>query len=326
MYDLITIGDIKLDTFIVLSEASLKCTTTARGKRCLLCIEYGAKIPVKDFEPQIAGSAPNVAVGLARLGLKTAIFSMVGSDPTGHLAFARMKEEGVDTRYMKISKKVRSSYSVVITYKGDRTILGALQPHAFRLPKLGTTKWLYVSEIGAGNEDLFDAITQLVATKSLKLGFNPGAIQIQSGAKQLKPILQNTEVLFVNREEGQQLLRRRNHPDIRHLIHDLWKLGPSVVVVTEGKKGAYAFDGGKTWFVKPFRAKAIELTGAGDSFATGFLAALHYGKNLADCLRWGSANAASCVEHVGPQPGLLTKTNLLRSLRTNAKIVARHAE
>ena len=64
-YDLITIGDIKLDTFVVLDEANISCEL--RMPECKLCLDYGAKIDVDVVDSQIAGSAPNVAVGLARM-------------------------------------------------------------------------------------------------------------------------------------------------------------------------------------------------------------------------------------------------------------------
>lgn len=325
MYDLITIGDIKLDSFVVLPSATLRCELLAQGKRCLLCLEHGAKIPVDDFEPQIAGSAPNVAVGLARLGLKTAIYSIVGDDATGKLAFARLHEEHVDTRYLKIARRERSSYSVVITYKGERTILAAHQPHRFHLPRLRATRWLYLSEVGTDYADLYHNTLALVRAKKLRLGFNPGAVQLRDGMKHLRELLAVTEVLFVNREEAIAILRKRNHPDIRRLVHELWKLGPRVVVLTDGAAGAYAFDGGKTWFLPVFPTTVVEMTGAGDSFAAGFLAGRMYEKPIEECLRWGTANAASVIAHVGPQPGLLTKTQMLRALRTHRTVVATHA-
>ena len=71
IYDLITIGDIKLDTFVVLDEANISCEL--KMPECKLCLDYGAKIDVKIVDSQIAGSAPNVAVGLARMKKKTSI-------------------------------------------------------------------------------------------------------------------------------------------------------------------------------------------------------------------------------------------------------------
>ena len=56
---MITIGDTKLDTFVVLDEASLQCQL--KMPDCQLCIAYGEKIVVDVVEYQIAGTAQNVA-------------------------------------------------------------------------------------------------------------------------------------------------------------------------------------------------------------------------------------------------------------------------
>jgi ribokinase len=326
MHDLVTIGDIKLDTFVVLPEAHLQCTLRedGDGKRCFLCLEHGAKIPVDDFEPQIAGSAANVAVGMRRLGFRTAIYAILGNDATTHLAKARLKEERVDARYVKVLKRERSSYSIVITYKGERTMLAAHRPHHYHLPALAPFKWLYLSEMGEDYEELFRDLIALVRRRKAKLAFNPGVIQLNDGLRKLLPTIRATEVLFVNKEEAAQLLgNRTNSLDLKHLIAKLWKLGPSVVVITDGSRGSYAFDGGEVWHLGTFPAKVVEMTGAGDSFATGFLAGRMYGKDLPKCLRWGAANAASVISVVGPQPGLLSKVRMARSLRAQRTITAK---
>ena len=206
----------------------------------------------------------------------------------------------------------------------ERTMLAAHRPHHYHLPNLKPFKWLYLSEMGEDYEELFRDLAAMVKHRKSKLAFNPGVIQLQGGTRKLFPTIRATDVLFVNKEEGHQLLNHRmNGLDLRHLLTGLWKLGPSVVVLTDGGRGAYAFDGGEVWFLPPFPAKPVEMTGAGDSFATGFLAARMYDKPIGECLRWGAANASSVIMQVGPQPGLLTKTMMSRTLRMNAKHVAK---
>src|SRR3989338_5019406 len=173
MHDLVTIGDIKLDTFVVLPEAHLQCSFVAQEKACYLCLEHGAKIPVEDFEPQIAGSAENVAVGIRRLGFRPAIVAILGADATATLARARLREERVDSQYLKVLRRERSSYSIVITYKGERTMLAAHRPHHYHLPNLAPFKWLYLSEMGEDYEELFRDLAAMVKHRKSKLAFNP---------------------------------------------------------------------------------------------------------------------------------------------------------
>ena len=123
-------------------------------------------------------------------------------------------------------------------------------------------------------------------------------------------------------EEGHELPGEKNGRDIRHLVTALWKLGPAAVVVTDGAEGAYAFDGGEVWHVPAFPATVKERTGAGDSLASGVVGALLSEKSIAEALRWGAANAASAVEEIGPQHGLLTRAKMARALKQHAKIIA----
>ncbi|HLC87518.1 MAG TPA: PfkB family carbohydrate kinase, partial [Patescibacteria group bacterium] len=67
----------------------------------------------------------------------------------------------------------------------------------------------------------------------------------------------------------------------------------------------------------------IEMTGAGDAYATGTLAALIHGKSLEEAMRWGAANSASVVEQMGSTPGLLGLSKMDEKLKENKKIIAK---
>ena len=119
------------------------------------------------------------------------------------------------------------------------------------------------------------------------------------------------------------LLREQDHFDMPRLIRTLWKAGPATVVLTDGKRGAYAFDGGSIYTVGSFPAHKVETTGAGDSFAAAFMAARMRGKNLSDCLQWGAVNSASVIAVVGPQPGLLRRAEIERRLKAHPEFKAK---
>lgn len=315
MFDLVSIGDIKLDTFVVLHDAQLNCEL--KDHNCWLCLRYGEKLTVKTFEPQIAGSAPNVAVGLRRLGLKTAVASIVGHDATAHLAQQELKKERVGRDYIQEDRKAKSSFSIVMLYRGERTMMTSHSPHHYRLTRCPPTRWLYVSELGEEYQDLYQDVVSHVRRKKIKLALNPGTVQIRAGARKLASILKRTEILFINKEEGHLLLREQDHFDVPRLIRTLWKTGPATVVLTDGKRGAYAFDGGSIYTVASFPAHKVETTGAGDSFASAFMAARLHGKDLSESLRWGAVNSASVISVVGPQPGLLRRAEIERRLKAN---------
>ena len=83
------------------------------------------------------------------------------------------------------------------------------------------------------------------------MGFNPGTFQLRFGAEKLRDIYKHTYVLFVNREEAAFILHTKNE-DVKTLFKGLHKLGPKVVVITDGPKGAYASDGINQYFMPPY--------------------------------------------------------------------------
>lgn len=320
MHDLITVGDVKLDTFIVLNNASVQCEL--KMPDCKLCLEYGAKIAVDIADVQIAGSAPNVATGLARMGLKTGVISNMGKDTTYTLALAHLKKEGVSSTYIKALPKKMSASAVVLNYKGERTILASYIKSVYTLPKNLKTKWLYMSEMGPGYESLYKAIVAR-AKKGLRVGFNPGHVQIAERKPVLFELIKHTEVLFVNVEEG-RLLTGLATEELHHLASALWALGAKHVVITDGPRGAYGFDGKTLVSIAIFPGPLVEATGAGDAFATGFLGALFHKQSYKEALRWGAVNSTSVVGKVGPTPGLLSAKQIRAQLRKNTTFVPKH--
>ncbi len=315
MYDCITIGDTKLDTFVVLHDASIECQL--KLPECQLCIGYGKKIPVQAIDSQIAGSAPNVAVALSRMHLKSALVTMMGDDGTHRLALERMHEEKVDTRFIKTVAGRRSSFSVVLNFRGERTILAAHEPYAYALPKTFSAKWLYVCEQGTGYEKLYREIIARVSADHVHLAMNPGEVQIEERKPVLYEIMKRTTLLFMNVGEARALTKVSASAKLASVVTSAWKLNGKTVVVTDGKNGAYGFDGTKILFSPIFPGKRVDATGAGDSFAAAVLSAMMRDLPLTEALRWGAVNSASVVGKVGPQVGLLSDTEIKKRLRAH---------
>lgn len=312
MHDIITIGDIKLDTFVVLDDNNGQIGL--KMPEAKLCMDYGAKIGVKIVDSQMAGSAPNVAVGLARMKQKSAVLSFMGVDTTHTLAMEVLKKEGVGTEFIQTLPDQQSSYSVVLNFKSEKTILTGHIEHDYKLPKdFPNPTWLFVSEMGHGYEHLYSDVVAYSKKDGVKIAMNPGSIQVHELKQELYDLISVCHVLFVNREEA-QIITKLDTLEIHKLSGALYKMGPKHVVITDGKNGAYEFGGHNLRFCPIFPGKPLEATGAGDSFATGYLGALMHGEECSEGLRWGAVNAASVVAFVGPQKGLLTAEEIKKRL------------
>lgn len=326
MFDLISIGDSVIDTFIPLVDAEVE---VKNGKK-RLSMRYGDKIPVETSVSMVAGNAANNAVGASRLGLKTAIYTNVGNkddDEADDRIKAKLKKERVDIRYVVENQELPSNHHVVLNFKGERTILIYHQPWKFNLPDLDKSKWVYLTSLSPSfiHSNLYDQLINYLERSGAKLVYQPGTFQIKQGIKKYPRMLPLVELFLVNKEEAKLILgfESGEEMNIKKLLKGIADMGPRMVVITDGGEGSFGYDGENFYKLGIFPAKLLEMTGSGDAFATGCLAGLYYGKSLPEAMRWGAANGASVVEQVGPQAGLLTDDDMQKKLRENSKIVAK---
>lgn len=312
--DVISIGDIVTDAFIRLLDDQAVTYENDQGK--WLAMQFGTKLPYDHVEViEAVGNASNAAVAFARLGLDSAFVTNVGADPHGRDMIKALDKNGVDTRFVRINRGKKSNYHYVLWYKEERTILIKHEEYDYHWPHLSpneTPKWVYFSSVSEHALEYHDQIADwLDENPDVKLAFQPATFQMEAGAERLKRIYQRTEVLILNREEA-VTVGGGNHEDIHDLINHLHALGPKIVVVTDGPNGAYASDGDNRFSmpVYPDPAPPLDRTGAGDSFASTFVAALIKGKSLEDALRWAPVNSMNVVQKVGAQAGLLSEKDL----------------
>ena len=317
-YDVIAIGDTSQDIFCELEKAKVMCDKS--HDHCYLGVSFADKVPMTALHYTIGGNACNNAVGSARLGLKAALYTTIGNDQTGERISVELKKEKVSKEYVVLDKKRPSNVSVVLNYHTERTILIYHEHREYKMPNFSHSRWIYLTSLGRDFRKIHKPLlAYLKLHPAIKVMFNPGTHQLNAGLAELKPLIARAEVFIVNKEEAAGLLGLEDHIDIEKMMAEFRQMGCPYVIITDGPKGAYAFNGRKVFFQRPVPSKTIERTGAGDSFGTGVLAAFFYGKELPETLLWGSANAASVIEQIGPQAGLLTKPQLLARLRGSKK-------
>lgn len=318
-YDIISLGGATRDIIFYTNAGRIVKTPHDLTRQKLLGFEYGAKIISEKVFFGLGGGGCNTAVSFARLGLKTANWIMVGKDREGDAIIKDLQEEGVDTKFIHqdqglstglsfITIAERTKDHVAFLYRGANNSL--LLPQ--NAPSLLKTKWLYVSSLTGRNwVKTANAIVGLVKKNKVKLAWNPGETQLQAGQKKLLKVLKVTEVLLVNKDEAIELVLstglkspKINNPKI--LIKMVKEWGPKIVVITVGKKGAYAFDGEKLYYSKVKKAPVVDTTGAGDCFGSSFVAGLiKFKGNIDQAIKLGMINTASLVQIIGAQGGLV---------------------
>lgn len=337
-FDLISVGDNATDAFIRLSEAELNCQIDK--PECKICMKFASKIPYESVtEVPAGGNSSNVTLGTAKLGLKVAYVSNIGDDKHGEETLSKLNQAGIDTTLVKKNVGIPTNYNYVLWYADDRTILVKHENFPNYWPtEIPETNWLYLSSVSDSDGSVHQQIANwLVAHPEVKLAFSPGTWQIKAGIEKLKDIYTRTEILFCNKQEAEQIaeadVRGRTSSEVvrdaiscsqvvsrttEQLAQQIKQLGPRTVVITDGENGASVLDNQNNFYQIPAShdfGPATERTGAGDAFASAFLAAAMANLPADQALAWSALNSASVVTKIGPHEGLLTLTQIEEKLK-----------
>jgi len=178
------------------------------------------------------------------------------------------------------------------------------------------------SASGDGVEKMHAQVLEyLTKTPEVKVGFNPGTHQMHLGKDKLLPLLEKTEVLFLNKEESAEVLGVETD-DVKELTAMYHEIGVKKMVLTDGPEGSYISDGKTIWYAGIFKGPVVERTGCGDSYGSAFLAAVIKGKTLAEAMDWGNANSTSVVQYIGAREGLLDEKGVEKIVAGNLEVRA----
>lgn len=319
--DFLAIGDITTDAFIRLQDASVHCNVD--NEKCELCMKFADKVPYEFVEVvRAVGNSANAAVSAARLGLNSSLMADIGGDENGKECLAELKKNKVLTKSVTVHKKMKTNYHYVLWFEQDRTILVKHEHFDYKFvePKRAPA-WVYLSSLGEDTFSYHMHIAQYIKKHpEIKFVFQPGTFQMKMGRAKLSELYKMSHVFFCNVEEAKRILEIKDdtitsESKIKELLQKMHEVGPKIVVITDGPKGAYVFDGanGNTmWFMPPYPdvKPPYERTGAGDAFASTFTAALALGKSVEEALMWAPINSMSVVQEIGAQRGLLSREKL----------------
>jgi ribokinase len=212
----------------------------------------------------------------------------------------------------KTVKGELTGYSVILDSKGgDRTILtykGANDEVSIKDISKFKTKWLYFSSLlGKSFHTQKELALKLKKRRGTKLAYNPSSYQIKN--MNLSSLLKITDILILNKQEAEMLLKKYNSKE-KDLLLGLNKLIQGIVVITDKNKLITCYDGNKKYSLVPHKEiKVVERTGAGDAFASGFVGGQIVGKTIEESLKLGLRESEAVIQHFGAKNNLI-KMNL----------------
>jgi len=218
----------------------------------------------------------------------------VGNDLFGQKIRLELEKNGVNTkRLVSINGKTGMAF-IAVEPNGERSIytfMGSNSNFKFEKEDISLIKHSEILHITG----MYIEVVEEASKHAKLLSFSPGNILASYGLDALYQILKKTHILFLNKKEV-TLLTGGNYDEGAKFIVDN---GVPFVVVTLGKEGSKVYTKNKYVHCPARKLKAIDTTGAGDSFAAGFITAFFKKNNLKDCLKLGTQSASTCIKKFG---------------------------
>ena len=292
--NVLCIGDVMLDVIARINVSPQK-------------INFGSDTASR-ISTSSGGAAGNVAAWLTRTDARSTIVSHVGDDPAGAAIIAEFDALGVSHGDLVIPGETSGVVVVLVDSSGERTMFpdkGANSRLTVTdLPDLGTFQAVYISGYALLNplgRDGVLAMIEKIKADGLPIYFDPASVGAMKDVadKELHNWFSMMDVLFLNEEESIYLT---GSVDIERALNYLLDFS-QVVVIKRGSAGAIAKARGFDSISLPaFAATVVDTTGAGDSFAAGFIASYSKNHDLTAALQAGGELAAGCVAIVGGRP------------------------
>lgn len=281
--------------------------------------EKGPILFCNTFERKIGGAELNVAIGCARLGLKSGWISRLGQDDFGKHILKTVRGEGIDTSQIELVEGYQTSvYFREVMANGDSRsfyyreksptstmIAESLDENYFRNSKVLHITGVFPS-INDNNKEILLKAVELAKKNNLLISFDPNIrlkMWTKSQAREfINKFLSEVDILLVGDEEISILIDEEDTNEAIKKFHDM---GIDKVVVKRGAKGAIGSDGSNIYDVAAIKPKAlIDTVGAGDGFAAGFLSAYLKGDSFEESIEFANAVGSLVVGIEGDNEGL----------------------
>jgi 5-dehydro-2-deoxygluconokinase len=269
---------------------------------------------VRSFDAYVGGCPTNVSVGTRRLGLRSALLTAVGDDQVGDFVTAFLEREQVETRFIPRKPGRRTSAVILtiqppdrfpLTFYRDNCADRALTIDDVKRAPVAESRVVFVTGTGLSHEPARAAT--LAAAAAARAAGVPVVVDIDYRpdqwddaaifSAQMQALLRSA-TLAVGTEE--ELAAASGSNDVAHGADALLASGIEALIIKRGARGATVFRRDHPPAdVAPFPIVVLNVLGAGDAFASGFLYGYLQGWPLERAVRIGNACGAIVVTRHG---------------------------
>ena len=265
-------------------------------------LRYGEILKQYGCAMAAGGSTANTMSGAAKLGVETGYIGKVGNDERGRFFERAMRETHVKPM-MLTTETPTGCAEAIITKDGERnfaTYLGAaleLSPEDIQPEMFDGWDIFYVEGYLLQNHALLNKILPMAKAKGLKIALDMASYNIvEDNHDYMRQITKDyLDIVFANKDEA---LAFSHLDSAEAALADIASMC-DIAVVKVGAKGSLVQRGDEIVTIGPIPANVIDTTGAGDLWASGFMAGLVKGEPLKKCAMMGATLAANIIEVIG---------------------------
>ncbi|MDP2293193.1 MAG: carbohydrate kinase family protein [Actinomycetota bacterium] len=260
------------------------------------------------------GSAANVAVWASRAGMSTQFIGKIGRDRFGQLAQEDLEREHVDAHFVETEAHLTGSVAVFVDHTGERSMVSGHGADFYLLPQelprdvirgarhMHLTAWSFFIDPPRAAAR---AAALLAQASGATLSFDPGSFQMigEMGVSNFLAVTQDLgiDILLPNKEEGGMLTGGLTEPT--EIAVALAELYPKALIMLKlDADGALVWEDGHGTHIPAGSNNLVDATGAGDSFAGGFLAHYLDSRDAVAAARFATTISAWVIEHLGARP------------------------
>ena len=266
-----------------------------------------------NFNKYVGGSPANIAVGLARLGCKVGFAGCVSADQFGDFVVDYFEKEGIDTSHVTRAKNgecigltfteiLSKEQSSILMYR-DNAADFCLAPEDIDEEYIASAKAIVISGTALAKSPSREACLKaimLAKKNNVRIVFDYREYTWKSKdeiAVYYSLAAQNADIIMGSREEFDLTEGIVGIKSSDKESAEYWQsFGATICVIKHGKEGSTAYtNDGKFYNIKPFPANLLKGFGGGDGYGSAFLYSLLQGKDIIDCLEFGSASASILV-------------------------------
>ena len=308
MKSILGIGNALTDILAVLEDDTLLNTYhLPKGSMQHVDMETGDKIwaALKPLGVHYVagGSAANTIACTAIFGMPSSFIGKIGDDELGLLFKSDQEQYGVKTTLLKSTHSSGRSMVFVSGGNAERTFavyLGAaleLVPEDLKLEYFTGHDYFHIEGYLVQNQSLIRRAVELAHQAGCLISIDMASYNVvESNNAFLHDIVDNyVDIVFANETEARAFTKKEDPREALDEISGHCK----IAVVKVGKEGSWVKSGDETVFIEPWPAEPVDATGAGDTYAAGFLYAHSLGMPLKVCGEVGSIIAAKVVEVIG---------------------------